>query len=168
MATDLDFERSIYNHAEAAPPGGLFETFADKALRRLDDVLGGRDIPWPPTAHETAFLRLLRGHQGKARAVALRDFSKMMLANPRAIKELVQSLRYVFGIQIGASREGDGGGYYLCATYEESVESTEQMLRQAVSMLKVVNRMRGTRQTIDELLHQLRLDLTQEDAHARS
>ena len=165
MAHDRDFELGIYNHrAEAAPAGSLFETFADKVLRRADDVLAGRECPWPPVALEIGFLQLLRTHQGKGRIVPLGLFAERLHTSPREIKKIVQSLCLNFGVQVGRSRDSEDGGYYLIATYEESVESTEQMLRQATSMLRVVSKMRGGRDGIDSLLTQLRLDLTQEAA----
>ena len=165
MSRDIDFERSIYAHAaQAAPAESLFDTFADKVLRRVDEVIAGSNVPWPCTAQERRFLELLRPHQGKGRVVSLGLFAERLQTTPRMVKEYVQSLRVEFGVQVGASREGESGGYYLCSTYEESVESTEQMFRQAVSMLKVVNQMRGGRQGIEQLLTQLRLDLTEEVA----
>ena len=163
MALDRDFEQDIYRHtAPAAAPGSLFETFAERVLRRADAVIAGRECSWPPTTQQVHFLQLLRGHQGKRRIVALGDFAERLHLTPRAVKELVQELRLNFGVQIGASREGESGGYYLISTYDESVESTEPMLRQAVTMLKVVNAMRGGRNHIDQMLTQIRLDLTQE------
>ena len=165
MAYDLDFERGIYNRRPAAAPaGGLFDTFADRVLRRADEVLLGEQCKWPPSSTQTLLLKHLRNHQGKGRALALGHLAERMRLAPRQIKELVQELRLNFGVQVGASRDSDGGGYYLIATHEESVESSEQMLAQATTMLRVVAALRGGRAHIDEMLTQLRLDLMQEDA----
>jgi hypothetical protein len=76
---------------------------------------------------------------------------------PRAVKDLVQDLRQSFGVQIGASRDAEGGGYYLVATEEESDESTAQMFAQAITMLRVVAQMRrGGRAA---LLQQIEMEL---------
>ena len=166
----VDFERSVYSHeAPAAAPGSLFETYADKVLRRVYDVLDGQHCPWPLPIQSAHFLRLLFGHQGKGRAISLGGLCERMKITPRRCKEIVQELRQDFGLQIGASREGDAGGYYLIATAAESVESTEAMYGQAISMLRTVHRMRGESHNVELLLTQISLDLTQpspkENAH---
>jgi mannose/cellobiose epimerase-like protein (N-acyl-D-glucosamine 2-epimerase family) len=71
----------------------------------------------------------------------------------------VQDLRLSFGIQLGASRDGGGGGYYLVATEAESDESTAQMRAQAITMLRASHRMRHGRETLSELLQQIELEL---------
>ena len=139
MAVDRDFEQTMYRHTEAAPlEDDLFTTFADRVLRRVDEVIDGRFCQWPPQELDRRFLRLLRPHLGKDRAVPLGLFCEQLDLTPRALKNLVQILRLDFGVQIGASRESDAGGYYLISTEAESVESTDQLWKQAITMLRVV------------------------------
>jgi biotin operon repressor len=157
---DLDLDRTIYSSAAPLPPeGSLFETFADKVLRRVDEVIEGRNCAWPTKEPQRRLLALLRGHQGKQRAVPLGLIGERMKLSPRAVKELVQDLRMSFGVQIGASRDADGGGYYLVATETESDESTAQLWSQAIAMLRVVAQMRRGRQQLAQMLSQIELEL---------
>jgi hypothetical protein len=154
MKTDPEFAYSTQQHSTA---GSLFETFADRVLLRVDDVIAGRNIPWPTKEPQRRLLQLLRDHQGKRRAVALNVIAQRMNLQPRAVKDLVQDLRMSFGVQLGASRDAEGGGYYLVATEEESDESTAQMFAQAITMLRVVAQMRrGGRSA---LLAQIEMEL---------
>lgn len=161
-----DLDRTVYssNASSAAslpPEGSLFETFADRVLRRVDDVIAGRNCAWPTKEPQRRLLGLLRGHQGKRRAVPLGLICERMGLTPRAVKDLVQDLRMSFWVQLGASREADGGGYYLAATAEESDESTAQLWSQAITMLRVVHIMRKDRQSKQEMLMQIELELTE-------
>jgi biotin operon repressor len=142
-----------------APEGSLFENFGHRVLRRVDDVIAGRNCAWPTKEPQRRFLTLLRPHQGKRRAVPLKVIGERMGFRERMVKELVQDLRVSFGVQIGASRDAEGGGYYLVATEAESEESTTQMWHQAVAMLRVVAQMRRGRQTIAEMTTQIELEL---------
>jgi hypothetical protein len=165
MAVDLDFERTIYSHVRPVPAeDDLFTSFADRVLRRAEEVIDGRNCPWPPLPSERALLVTLRLHQGKAAALALGAIAERMHLTPRVVKDIVQDLRMRFGVQVGASRESDGGGYYLVATEEESEESIAQLEKQAITMLRVVRAMRRDRQSIDQMLHQLKLALMFEEA----
>jgi hypothetical protein len=156
--TDLD--QSVYSSAQAlSPEGSLFETFADRVLRRVDDVIAGRGCAWIATPAQRQILLLLRPHQGKRRAVPLDTLRERLKLSARGVKDLVQDLRLSFGIQLGASREGNAGGYYLVATEQESDESTAQMRAQAISMLRTCHRMRHGRETLSELLQQIELEL---------
>jgi hypothetical protein len=155
----LNLDQTVYAAQPLPSEGSLFETFADRVLRRVDDVIAGRGCPWPPTEQQRTLLMLLRGHQGKRRAVPLESIRLRMDRSARGIKELVQELRTDFGIQLGASRDSEGGGYYLVATAEESDESTAQMRAQAITMLRASHRMRRGRETLTELLRQIELEL---------
>jgi biotin operon repressor len=139
MPIDPEFAYTSQQHSTA---GSLFETFADRVLMRVDDVIAGRNIPWPTKEPQRRLLQLLRPHQGKGRAVPLMTIALRMGMTSRAVKDLVQDLRMSFGVQLGASRDAEGGGYYLVATEEESDESTAQMFAQAITMLRVVAQMR--------------------------
>jgi DNA-binding IscR family transcriptional regulator len=78
---------------------------------------------------------------------------------PRVVKDLVQNLRTNFVGQICASRDGEAGGYFLAATYDEVKSAAAPMRRQAIAMLRVVRAMEGPQHNIEEMLGQLRLEL---------
>ena len=156
MSSDPEF---AYASQQPEPAGSLFETFGDRVLRRVDDVIAGRDCQWPTKEPQRRFLNLLRPHQGKQRAVPLNVLAQRMGLQVRAVKELVQDLRVSFAVQIGASRDAEAGGYYLVATEQESEESTVQMWHQAVAMLRVVAQMRRGRQSAAQMAAQIELEL---------
>lgn len=163
MATDLDFERQIHQTRPAAPlVDDLFTTHADRALRRLEAVLDGREIPEAISEAQRAFLKLLRRHQGKAHALPQAQICAMLKLDARQVRNVVQDLRVKYGVEVGASRDADGGGYYLISTDAEGEESTAVMYQQAVSMLRTVLVMRGGKQSVDELLKTIRRALTEE------
>jgi biotin operon repressor len=155
--TDLD--QTVYSSQPLPPEGSLFESFSDRVLRRVDDVVAGRNCEWQPSAQQRQLLTLLRPHQGKRRAVPLDTVAERMKISRRAVRGLVQDLRTSFGVQLGASRDHDGGGYYLIATEEESRESCSLMLAQAISELRVYHRMLRGSQTIAQTLQQIELGL---------
>ena len=128
-------------------------------LRRVDDVIAGRNCDLPTKEPQRRLLHMLRSHQGKSRALPLSYIAARMAMNQRAVKELVQDLRVSFGVQVGASRDAEGGGYYLVATAQESDESCAQMRSQAIAMLRVYHRMRRGRESLTELLQQIELEL---------
>ncbi len=139
----------------------LFTTFAERVLLRVDEVDANQNCKCPLSSDQRTLLRLLRPRQGRDKAISLGDLCDRMRVTPRAVKDLVQDLRLNFGIQIGASRDSNAGGYYLIANADEASESTNQMLHQALTMLKVVCVMRGHR-TVLEMLGQDNLNLNQE------
>lgn len=142
-------------------PHDLFTTFADRVMMRVEEVDANQNCKWPLSDGQRTLLRLLRPRLGRARAIALGDLCERMRLTPRVVKDLVQDLRLNFGIQIGASRDAAAGGYYLIETEAESVESTTQLLHQALTMLEVVRVMRGHHNLL-ELLGQIRLGLEKE------
>jgi len=163
MAHDHDFEQQIYRSSQAAPlVDGLFATRADHALRRIEEVLAGRERKQPVNDTQRRFLMILRRHQGKPHAILQMQVCAVMKLDARQVRNLVEDLRVNFGVQIGASRDADGGGYYLITTDEEMAESTAMMQRQAVTMLRTVIAMRGGEGAVDELLKSLRRELTEE------
>ena len=143
----------------------LFETYADRARRRLEAVLCGEECPWPITPEQRRLLEYMSYHQGRERVMALGELAERLKVTPRAIKELVQDLRLNFRVAICASRDSAAGGYFLAATYAEVQESIAPMLHQAVSMLRVCHAMRGSESSLHELLGQVRLDLEKEVTH---
>lgn len=141
-STDPELVYSSTSEDALPPEGSLFDSFAHKVLRRVDDVIAGRNIAVPTKEPQRRLLGLLHGHQGKRRAVSLSEIAGRMGLSVRAVKDLVQDLRMSFGVQLGASRDADGGGYYLVETEGESDESTALMFAQAITMLRVVAQMR--------------------------
>ncbi len=164
MAVDADFERELHRAMQKPPAGSLFETFADKALRRVDDVLAGRECKWSPDLQATTLLRDLRAHQGASRAVPLTTLAETLHLGVRTIKDLVRDLRLNFGVLICSSREGDAGGYWIAATDIEVEEAMRPLFNQAISELRVVHAMRRGSRTIDETLSQIRLELEKDPA----
>jgi hypothetical protein len=145
-------------------PVGLFTTFAERAMLRVDDVVMNRECPWQITVEQYELLKILRTHQGAAHAIALGRICEQMGVTPRQVKELVQDLRLNFGVQIAASRDAEAGGYFIAGTEAEVEQSIQQMWHQAITMLRVCRRMRGPQHTTQELLGQLRIELEKETA----
>ncbi len=140
----------------------LFETFADRARRRLEAVLCDEECPWPITPEQRRVLEYMSYHQGRERVMALGELAERLRVTPRTIKELVQDLRLNFRVAICASRDANAGGYFLAATYAEVEESIAPMLHQAVTMLRVCQAMRGSESSVHELLGQLCIALEKE------
>lgn len=143
-------------------PIDLFTTFADRVRDRVDEVLSNRECKWPASADQKMLLGMLKAHRGVERAMPLGEICERMKLTPRAVKELVQDLRLNFRVQIGASRDGNGGGYFLGINREEMVQASQQMFAQAITMLRVVRVMRAEHDNGD-LIGQVRLALDQED-----
>lgn len=141
----------------------LFTTFAERVVMRVDAVDANQGCKWPLSEAQRTVLRLLRCRQGRDKAIPLGELCERMKVTPRIVKDIVQDLRLNFGIQIGASRDSTAGGYYLIANEAESVESTTQMLHQALTMLEVVRVMRG-HHTILDMLGQAHLKFDKEKA----
>lgn len=154
----VDIERT-YQQKVPAAAGSLFETFADQVLRRVDDVLAGRDCLYQPTTLQRMFLHLIRSHQGQVRAVPRIQWEQHLHVPDRAVREAVQSLRQDFGVAIGTSGLG---GYYLIETRDEFDAAIHSLTLHAVTTLRVAKGMSGGR--YEDLLHQLRLQLNTEDA----
>src|SRR5665213_3480890 len=91
-------------------------SYAIPVLRRLDEVLAGTDIPWPLKPAERAMLTVLRPHIGIRDAISLRQLCELLATNEREVKKIVATLRANFRVLIGASRDGEAGGYYMIST----------------------------------------------------
>ena len=163
MAVDMDMERQIHAGRELAAEGSLFDSFADQAMRRVEEVIAGRNCPWPPSGVMRQFLTLLRNHQGQKRSVALGAIAERLHMSPRDVKGLVRDLRVSFGVQIGSAR-GDDSGYYVIESGEECFTATNAIYNQAISELRMVAIMRKGAQTMDQLRQQIALDLTKPEA----
>jgi hypothetical protein len=139
-------------------PIDLFTTFAERVMDRVEDVLSNRDCKWPPSEDQRLLLGTLKAHRGIDRAMPLGEICERMKLTPRVVKDLVQDLRLNFRVQIGASRDANGGGYFLGTNREEMVQASQQMLHQAITMLRVVKVMRSEHDS-EDMLQQVRLAL---------
>ena len=158
MAVDTDFERQLHRHMQGAPAGSLFETFKDKAMRRVEEILHAGDSRWPLDGAQELFLNLIKKHQGRGRSVPLSEIAGRMHCTPRTVKDIVREMRLNFGVLICSSRGDDG--YWLAANEEEVRESMRPYFAQAMSELRVFHAMNRNVQSIDEMLSQIRLELT--------
>jgi hypothetical protein len=144
--------------------------FAIQVCNHADNVLAGRNCPWPLGPNERAVLQTVRGRVGKSNAISLTELGFLTQIDDRQVKAAVSDLRKNFKIQLGASR-GTPGGYYLIATAAEARESAHYIVQQATSMLAVARVLLG-RQAMADLYGQLeiKLELTdptpQENVHA--
>jgi hypothetical protein len=161
MAVDRDFEMELHAAMQPAPAGSLFETFADKARRRVDQVIGGTDCKWMPTEQQRNLLIRLRNHQGRHRAVPLLEISRRMQLPERGVKELVRDLRLNFGVLLCSSRTGDG--YWIAETMDDVDETVKPYYAQALSELRLIFTMRRNAESMDQFLTQLALDLEAEE-----
>lgn len=152
MTVESEIERSFQHQA---PAGSLFETFGEQVVRRVQDVLTGRDCLYPIGVRETLVLHVLLNHRGEDRAVARAVWVQRLGIQDRILRELVQSLRQDFGIAIGTAKDG---GYFLIATREEFDDTIRSLTLHAVTTLRVAKGMSGGHH--DELLQQLRLQLS--------
>jgi len=140
-------------------PIDLFTTFAERVMDRVEEVLSNRECKWPPSEDQRMLLGMLKAHRGVERAMPLGEICERMKLPPRVVKDLVQDLRLNYRVQVGASRDANGGGYFLGTNREEMVQASTQMLHQAVTMLRVVRVMRAEHDS-EDLLRQIRLALT--------
>ena len=162
MAVDLDFERELHRGMQAPPAGSLFETFAHRALRRVDDVIAGRECPFPPDAKLVQLLVLLRNHQGRGRSVPLFALMERTHDSARGVKQSVHDLRTHFGVLICSDRGGDG--YWIAETADDVEETLKPYRAQALSELRLCLAMQRGTTSIDQMLTQLRLELTESEA----
>lgn len=147
-------------------PIDLFTTFAERVMDRVDEVLSNRECKWPPSENQRMLLGMLKAHRGVDRAMPLSEICGRMKLAPRVIKDLVQDLRLNFRVQIGASREANGGGYFLGTNREEMAQASQQMFQQALSMLRVVKVLRSEHNS-DDMIQQIRHALIEEGTDAR-
>jgi hypothetical protein len=139
---------------------------AEQTLRRVEDVLRDRDVPWPADNQEQQLLRLLLAAVGKDRAIS-RDELAMRTGRPdRVIRRQVRTLRENFRVAIGSNRSAGHSGYYLVATAEEARELSSKIFAQAFSLLRL-GRALGGKHATTEFFGQARIDLGLEavDAH---
>jgi hypothetical protein len=135
----------------------LLTHFAIQVCNHVDNVLAGRNCPWPLSADERAVLQAVRGRVGKANAISLSELGFLAQIDARQVKGIVSDLRKNFKVQLGASR-GTPGGYYLIATAAEAHESAQYLFKQGTSMLKVARVLLG-RAAMAELYGQLAIEL---------
>jgi DNA-binding Lrp family transcriptional regulator len=70
---------------------------------------------------------ILARHAGKANAISSKRIAEMLKLDPRAVREIIAQL-VQDGELIGASVDGENGGYYTIRTPEE-LEETRAVLR---------------------------------------
>lgn len=110
----------------------------ERSLVRAAEVCRHGFQPYPPSDLQRALLRVLQMHVGRDRAVSVGELAEQLKSTPREVKGLVRDLRMrPFRVPIGSSRSQSDGGYFLCATAEERVQTARQYSQQALSELKV-------------------------------
>ena len=116
----------------------LFESQTDRSLARTREVAKHGFLPYAPSDVQRALLHKLEYHVGRDKAVSVGELAERLKLTPRAVKDAVRELRMQpFRVPIGSSRDQKDGGYFLCATVEERLETARQYSRQAISELKV-------------------------------
>ena len=116
----------------------LFESQADRSLARAREVGKHGFLPYAPSDVQRALLYKLEYHVGRDKAVSVGELAERLKLTPRAVKDAVRELRMrPFQVPIGSSRDQKDGGYFLCATVEERLETARQYSRQALSELMV-------------------------------
>jgi hypothetical protein len=122
----------------------LFETrtkqqMLEERIERLDrqivDLLTGR-TQFTVTEDQRQLLQILRMRRGKARVISIGEICERTRLTPRRVKDMVRSLVIDFGLQVGASRDGDEGGYYLVLTDEEAWDTARPYLNEAIAMFR--------------------------------
>ena len=106
---------------------------------------------------EKAVLRGIRYHRSSAQPVTIRELIQKTKLDARAIKNAVRSLRLSYDIPVGASRDGEEGGYFLMLNREDLDLFLASALRQIQGELQVVRAVGGS-SAAQELLGQLALD----------
>jgi len=149
----------------------LFETRSAEEMRRdrmdqvdrqVMDVLCGRSR-FPVSDRQIDLLRILRSKYGMGRAVQIGELAERININPRTIKEEIRGLVVDHQLPIGASRDGERGGYYLITTPEEAAAATADYKKEIVALARRVRVLEGQK-GINELLGQLRIE--EETHHA--
>ena len=116
----------------------LFETQADRSVARAQEVARTGFLPYPPSDLQRGLLRQLECRVGRDRAITIGELAERLKTSPRNVKDAVRELRMQpFLVPIGSSRDQKDGGYFLCATVEERLDTARQYSRQAISELKV-------------------------------
>jgi hypothetical protein len=150
---------------------------AQQALLRIDQVIDNVDCLWPVMGPEKDLLVVLREHVGKGNAITLHQLVELLGVSDRVVKAMVSNLRVNFRVMIGASRDAAAGGYYVISSAAEALESTQYLVSQVLTMLRVIRVMRGRHATVElfgQLHIQLKLDADpdptpqQEEQHAPS
>lgn len=92
---------------------------------------------------------------GRARAISIRELTRLTGLEPRAIKEAVQGLRLRHRLRIGSAR-GKLPGYYIIETAAEADATFTTLVRQGVKMLRAARAIRDE-QWLLEALGQLQM-----------
>lgn len=140
----------------------LFETQADRSRARAAEVCAHGFTPYPPSDVQRSLLHQLQSRVGRERAISVGELAERLKTTPRDIKAAVRELRMrPFQVPIGSSRDQAAGGYFLCATVDERLETARQYSKQALSELKVWRDMLEPHELAEEL-GQIHLALTED------
>ena len=145
----------------------LFPENIDERIERLDAeilslLIGKPGGPQGLTLSdsEKQVLRVVRFCRGAARAVTIKDMRAFMDCDltEREIKQAVRTLRINFGVHIGSSKMGSGGGYFLMITNEDRAILNAQIMGQIRAEFDVLKAMNKPHEVL-ELLGQLQLEI---------
>ena len=106
---------------------------------------------------EKAVLRCIRFRRGLANAVPIREVQQRTSLGPRAIKEIVRTLRLNFRLPIGSSKRGAEGGYYVMVCKEDLDAWVGEVVLQIRAEAELVRSAAGPH-AMRELLGQLTLE----------
>lgn len=151
--------------AEAENPMLPFAEPLDAAVQRIDGeilhlLMGGEFCGLDLDSEEKSVLRLIRFRRGAANTIPIRELHEQTKFSPRAIKEIVRTLRLNFRLPIGSSKRGQDGGYYLMVTRDDVnawIKTFAEQIRAEAEVVRAV----GGSDAVRELLGQLTL----EDGH---
>jgi len=90
-------------------------------------ALGGHIAPASFENDTQALLAILTRHQGKGDAITSRELARDLHLSTRVVREIIAQL-VVGGQLIGASVDGNAGGYYMILAATE-LEETRMILR---------------------------------------
>jgi predicted DNA-binding transcriptional regulator YafY len=114
--------------ARPADAGPLFAATAHEAVARVR-TLSQAFLQLPKVANMPAerLRQVLKQHQGKGNAITSRQLAQRLGISTREVREIIAAL-VEDGALIGASVDGDSGGYYVITTPAE-LEETRAILR---------------------------------------
>jgi len=145
-----------------APPGHGFDFVTPGKLQLMLD--SGRSVPAGVqlSSDDLAVLDCLRNAFGQGAAVSLKQICRQTGFADRAVKGVVESLRSVHRLDLGACRafkrrvggpqESQLFGYYWIQTADELLDTISPYYHQALTMLRLVETMTRGRKGLRRLL----------------
>ncbi|QNI34502.1 hypothetical protein H7849_11765 [Alloacidobacterium dinghuense] len=146
---------------ETRTPEQLMQEREDLVDQQVLNLLCGR-TQFPVTEQQRHILELLRYRRGRSKAIKISEISSRLNLSARFVKDMVRSLVVDFKLQIGASRDGADGGYYLVMSDEEALDTARPYIEEGIAMFKRAQVFVGTR-AILELRGQLSIE---EETHS--